>query len=98
VCNPTEGLGIAPISYGSDYLAIPTSYHHKVHLLASVLSHGTRIAKPSIRPNNEAFSIPRTTKEGNMKRAKLVLLQLLVIGSVIAMYALPVLADGGGGL
>jgi hypothetical protein len=33
-----------------------------------------------------------------MKRVKLVLLQLLVIGSVIAMYALPVLAEGGGGL
>jgi hypothetical protein len=32
-----------------------------------------------------------------MKRMKTVLIQLLVIGSVIAMYALPVLADGGGG-
>jgi hypothetical protein len=32
-----------------------------------------------------------------MKRMKRVLVQLLVIGSVIAMYVLPVLADGGGG-
>jgi len=32
-----------------------------------------------------------------MKRMKKVLVQLLVIGSVIAMYVLPVLADGGGG-
>ena len=32
-----------------------------------------------------------------MKRMKRVLVQVLVIGSVIAMYVLPVLADGGGG-
>ncbi len=32
-----------------------------------------------------------------MKRMKRVLVQLLVIGSVIAMYVLPVLAEGGGG-
>lgn len=42
----------------------------------------------------KAFSILPTTKEGNMKK---LLVQLFVIGSVIATYVLPVLADGGGG-
>jgi hypothetical protein len=32
-----------------------------------------------------------------MKKAKRILLQLLITGSIIAMYVLPVLADGGGG-
>jgi hypothetical protein len=32
-----------------------------------------------------------------MQRMKRVVVQLLVIASVIAMYVLPVLADGGGG-
>ncbi|MBP1724882.1 MAG: hypothetical protein H6Q51_180 [Deltaproteobacteria bacterium] len=32
-----------------------------------------------------------------MKRMKRVLVQLFVIGAVVAMYVLPVLAEGGGG-
>jgi hypothetical protein len=32
-----------------------------------------------------------------MKKAKRILVQLLVTGSIIALYVLPVLADGGGG-
>jgi hypothetical protein len=32
-----------------------------------------------------------------MKKAKRILIQLLVTGSIIAMYALPALAKGGGG-
>jgi hypothetical protein len=32
-----------------------------------------------------------------MKKAKRILLQLLITGSIIAMYVLRVLADGGGG-
>lgn len=32
-----------------------------------------------------------------MKRIKTVLVQLMVIGAVVATYVLPVLADGGGG-
>jgi hypothetical protein len=32
-----------------------------------------------------------------MKKTKRILVQLLIIGSIIAMYVLPVLADGGGG-
>jgi len=32
-----------------------------------------------------------------MKKTKRILVQLLVTGSIIAMYALPVLAQGGGG-
>lgn len=31
------------------------------------------------------------------KKAKRVAVQLLIIGGIVAMYALPVLADGGGG-
>jgi hypothetical protein len=40
-----------------------------------------------------------TNREGRqvMKRTKMILLQLLITGSIIAMYALPVLARGGGG-
>jgi hypothetical protein len=33
-----------------------------------------------------------------MKRTKMILLQLLITGSIIAMSVLPVLARGGGGL
>jgi hypothetical protein len=33
-----------------------------------------------------------------MKKAKRILVQILITGSIIAMYVLPVLADGGGGL
>jgi hypothetical protein len=32
-----------------------------------------------------------------MKRTKRVLVQLLITASIIAMYVLPVLAEGGGG-
>ena len=32
-----------------------------------------------------------------MKKAKRIFVQLLVTGSIIAMYALPALAAGGGG-
>jgi len=32
-----------------------------------------------------------------MKKAKRIIVQLLVTGSIIAMYALPALAQGGGG-
>lgn len=33
-----------------------------------------------------------------MKRMKRIMVQLLIVGSLIAMYALPVLAEGGGGV
>ena len=33
-----------------------------------------------------------------MKKAKRVLVQLLVTGSIVALYVLPALAGGGGGL
>jgi hypothetical protein len=32
-----------------------------------------------------------------MKKTKRILVQLLIAGSIIAMYVLPVLAEGGGG-
>jgi len=32
-----------------------------------------------------------------MKRTKRILLQLLITGSILSMYVLPVLAKGGGG-
>jgi hypothetical protein len=32
-----------------------------------------------------------------MKKTKRILVQLLITASIIAMYVLPVLADGGGG-
>ncbi len=32
-----------------------------------------------------------------MKKTKRILVQVFITGSIIAMYVLPVLADGGGG-
>lgn len=45
----------------------------------------------------EVLSILIQPGEENMKRMKRVLVQLFVIGAVVAMYVLPVLAEGGGG-
>ena len=41
-----------------------------------------------------------TLRDGgsDMKKAKRIMVQLLITGSIVAMYVLPVLADGGGGL
>ena len=43
----------------------------------------------------------RTYERGggsDMKKGKRVLVQFLIVGSIIAMYVLPALAGGGGGL
>jgi hypothetical protein len=32
-----------------------------------------------------------------MKKTKRILVQLLIIGSIVSMYVLPALAEGGGG-
>jgi len=43
------------------------------------------------------FSASKPTPVGKEKKMKKLAIQLFVIGSIIAIYALPVLARGGGG-
>jgi len=66
-----------------------------------IVHSGTDLALDSLNSKVEAsirnFN-QQYIKEGRkMKKARKIMVQLLITGSIIAMYVLPALAGGGGG-